>query len=1556
MDTPPFSSLSSTPNPSAAMPNIGARRWLRVALFVGLILLAQGTLAFLLTWVDPPRETLYRAIDLSQGHTHFTPDAWLAGHEVRPYPTKASKPLVSRKDAQASLAEFAKCGANQPLVLVVRAPAVQAESGHLILLPHDAAPDDLSTGLRLRDVLKQLKACPSHQKLLVLDLAPPAPSAWRGHVHHNLGTAIARELDALPDPGRLVLCSCAAGQTPYGSPDLGQSVFAHYLEEGLRGHADGYGANRDGRITVKELAAFVQARVERWTWHNRGDRQTPTLLGDASDFVIASVDPHAPPESAPNPIAREHPETLQWLWKERDTFYQTGRYPLASRRFQYRQARLQFVSRNDAAKVMASNLAWMRPPSGTSLDRAKLFAVMNAAQTPIAENAKNSFDEKWRVLQQQLADTRPTDAERIKNRFIEQMHGAAPGAELDAVVFAQAVADPRLDPGTLRLYDQLLHPTPQTLPRTAEGLRLRQLADLAMRVEVLAWPRDLVEAFLRCAELGEKAQRQFPYMPGYVNLLDEPMQARHDGEVRLLTRGYANPDEAKKSLTAASKQFEQLIKINERWRACEQVLDEALVDLPWYFEALEAMPELREHWLGAADAAAGLAATLEAKPSAKDWWFQTERQHTQVQQAGAAVVALRKGLEMLREPLTKDALAQLDRQCRAPEANAQVLRKAEAILSVAGPALPAGRRITLWKSALALSRRLNDEVMAQDRQDNELQRPTPFVENRKPNDEDESQRAESRSRCQLALLALAGVGDESLRPLRQKLERCQKEPNNPVPWCELGTRFTQVMAKDMPALYDQENSWRRRERLAWLMSPWEITGADRALISPTAEHRSLDQERQARWRADHQRYLARAFQTLNLESAGIVAARSFYAQGSAKHAVGAEAQVRFALTSAVEPLTQKQPYSHVWLEVTRQVPPGAFGPLELQIHRPDDVWLEAAPESATLPALLNSKEPRTLTHKVPLKLTRLPGAERTGLPPPLGVLIEARCDGKSWHHLVTAPIVPNTQLVQILISADPDEPAATLNDIRIRPGKVKQPHYFYVRNLTNRAQKVHVEIKAGEVLLHKSQKPLLVEPDGVRKILFDEAAGQITSLRGPLVMRVLDQDRQKVLHEKSMRVEVLPPSEYVKVAEATYDPGSGGNNRWAVQVQAARPVAGPAIAAQLVLPAQRIPGLLGVGGGTLHADVPAQAETPRVLFAENIRLTYAGQEEGPVYLHIDGVPRAFVYRTTFARAGDPTQARPDERPAVRIAAPPCVMSGVNCLVDVEVDNAAPGTKLEVALGRPDNNGGFKAELVREFTDAKKCRIDVETAKDALVFNGSIADWTATFDTRNIVGARDLQASLIDRAGKVIAQVRQPIVIDDSPPLARIVPLPAQAKKGSVLQVQAEGTDPESGIAQVIFFFGRPDKGEVPPGVPRFKGIPATRDRSFWMAALLIPPDYNGPLAISVQVVNHAGLASIDTVTLEITEREPGKTGLGQIHGKVTEGPRPQPNLLVTLLDQNGTEIGRTRTQADGSYAFGQLVPGRYRVICVKPESQRRAVLDVPVEPDRPVRADLALAL
>jgi Carboxypeptidase regulatory-like domain len=1436
MDTPSSVPLQSRPSPTFTLP-----RWLRVGVFVGLILLVQGMFAYLVSWVDPPRDPCFVSLR--------------AGGDC--------------KFAEA-LARLADIRANQPVVLYVSASAIQSESGRLCLLPSDASLDDPSTWLPLRDVLEKLKACPAKEKLLVLDLAPPIASAWLGYVYHDLAAAIPRELEAIADADRLVLCSCSPRQMPFHSAELDRSVFDYYVRRGLAGDADGYGDLRDGHITVKELTAFVQARVERWSLRVRGERQTPILHGAGGDFVLANIDPNAPRDGGLELRERDAPRA--------------------------------YGERRSGGPALSSE------PS-------------------FSEDTKRTFDAQWRVLEQQLASAKPADAERIKKRFVEEMRDKLPAAELDAVVFAQALANPRLDPGTIRLCDQLLHPTPQALPRTAGALRLRQLADLAMRVEVLAWPRDLVETLLRSTDVGEKSQHQIAYLPGYVDLLEEPALERHAGEVRLWTRGYSNLDDAKKLLTEAAQKFERLSRLNEKWRDAEKALAESLAELPWYFEAMEALPELRTPWEQTASSARALAEALKTSPDDKlPWLVRVERLAGQIDVAEKHAKNLQQHRQALHAPFAKDALARLEQQCRSPRGDADTLRNAEALLSVAAPVLNAEDRATLGHAAHLLSRRLHEEILALDRQDNGAQRCTPIAEHKASSRDEEPRRAAQRARWQLALFELAGLSQDRLLPLRRGIDCCREDANNPEPWCHLGAKFRQAM------------------------SPLDRGAAgDPAKDSPTVEHRRREQQRQARWLKDYHRYVARDYRGLNLESPGVAAARAFYGQKDAS--AEPEPHVRLNLTTSVEPLTEKQPYSHVWLEVTRQVPAGAFGPVELQFQRTDDVWLEVAPDSATLPALTESKESRTLTHKVPLKATRKPKAERTGLPPPLGFLVEARFEGRSYHHLVTVPIVPSTQELQILVSADPDEPATTLNEIHVRPGKVKQPHYVYVQNLTNRPQKVHVEIRSGQALLHKSQRLLTLEPDGVRKVSFDESS-RPTELHGSLVVRVLDQDRQKVLQERSLRVEVLSPHEYVKVAEALYEPG----NKWAVQVQASRSVVGPAIAAQLVLPVQRIPGLMGIGGGTLHVELPTQLQSPRILFAEKLRMVHAVEEEGPVYLHIDGVPRAFVYRTTFSRTGQPNQPRPDDRPAVRLMAPPCVMAGVNCLVDVEVDNAPRGCKLEIALGRAFEDNSFKAEIVREFTDAKKRRIDLEASKDALVFAATIDDWTATFDTRAIVGARAVRARLIDAGGKELSQAGQGILIDDSPPIARIAPTPAQVKKGTALQVQAQAADPESGVAQVVFFFGRPDKGEIPLSAPRFKAAPANREATQWSATLPIPADHKGALAISIQVINHAGMATIDTVTLEVTDREPGKTGLGEIRGKVVEGPRPQPNLTVILTDERGKELARTRTQADGSYVFAQVAPGRYRVVCVKPESQRRAILGVIVEPDRMARADLALSL
>ncbi|MBI2808295.1 MAG: carboxypeptidase regulatory-like domain-containing protein [Planctomycetes bacterium] len=1519
-------------------------RRIRIATLLALIFVVQGGLAYLLTWIDPPRGLTFVSIRIDTYQNISLPTRRHFGAEdIAKNFASAEVAGTTRQAILARLDALAQVREGEPVVVYLGAMALHADGADVCLLPSDANLHEPATWLPLREVLAKMKKCPAKEKLLILDWSALPDAARLGRFHHDIAAALPRELDAVPDGNLVVLSACAAGQQPHFSAELGTGVFSYYLQEALRGRADGYGGARDRRVSVKEVAAFLRARVDRWAGHNRGVRQTPTLFGAAVDFTLAQVDAVASRPGSRAVPAREYPEAVRAAWQVRDHLWHSERDRLMPVAFQTHQAALLRMERSGALEP------WTPGPIPA--------APGNADKESRGRDIRKTLEERWRLLDQQLVGARPADVERIKKQFIADLHAEFAPADLDAPVFAHALADGRLDPGMLRLCDHLVHPGANPMPRSAETLRLRQVADLAMRVEVQAWSRDLVAQVLRTTRISERALRQRAYLPGYVELLAEPSHTRHAGEVRLWSPGYSNAGDARRMLLTAAEQFERLENLNARWRKCQDVLTWALAELPWYTDALECLTELREPWRQSTIAARALSEALQETPAKRlPWLIRVERLAEQLERAETQAQTLARHQQALHAPFASDALARLRRQCQSPQGDAQTRLAAEAILSVAAPVLPAEERVALWPALQVLSHRLNDETLALDRKDDDAEQVTP-THSLKPSAPDEAAR---RAQWQLNLLEMAGLADADLQPLRMGVDQCKRAPQPILALCELGARFRQVSGREIAKHDPTINPGSGPAGVAWLrpllcLEPgWRADAQARLPMVNRADPMKATQA----WLEAHDGYLARDFAGLNLNSPGIEAARLYFNrdvkdQANEKHS---QAFVRMKVSSAVEPLSEKQPYAHAWLEVTREVPPGPCGPVELRIHRADDAWLEIAPDAVTLPAAGASKVRRVVTSKVPIKITRRAKAERTGFPPPLGFLVEAIFAGQSWHHLVNVPIVPDTRELQILVSADPDEPTTTLNTIRVRPGNVKQPHYVYLRNLTNRMKKVRVEVRAGDTLVQKS-RIVALNPDATGKIAFDDTSASVPiELRSPITVRVLDSDGKKVYEERSLPVEVLSPRMYVQVRDPSYEPGLPGVNKWSAQVQTIKTVLGPAIAARLVLPVERIPGLMGVGGGTLQVELPTNTTGQRTLFAERLNLLPTAIEDGPVYLHIDGVPRAFVYRTRFSRGGAPTIPTVDRRPAVRLIAPPCVMAGVNCLVDLEVDNAPTGTRLEVALGRLLDDGTFKAEVVRDFANAKKQRVGMATTKDALIFDASIGDWTAFFDTRHAVGPRALRARLLDAKGKQIAQAEQSMVIDDSPPIALIAPTPPQVQRGTVLQMKAQGVDPQSGVAQVVFFLGQPEKGEVPVAATRFKAIPANRELTQWHAPLFVPADHKGPLAISVQVVNHAGMASIDTVTVDVTAGEPGKTGLGEIRGIVMEGPRVQPKLLVTLVNADGKEVARTHTLADGTYVFRQLAPGKYRVICVKPESQRRAVVNATVGPDRVTKTNLTLAL
>ncbi len=508
-----------------------------------------------------------------------------------------------------------------------------------------------------------------------------------------------------------------------------------------------------------------------------------------------------------------------------------------------------------------------------------------------------------------------------------------------------------------------------------------------------------------------------------------------------------------------------------------------------------------------------------------------------------------------------------------------------------------------------------------------------------------------------------------------------------------------------------------------------------------------------------------------------------------------------------------------------------------------------------------------------------------------------------------------------------------------------------MRNVTVLAQ-------MGDGPLHKVQVEL--NPEETKRVRFADAplpADGLPEAAGTLLLRVLDVQTTNLLDQKQLRVEVDSPASYVRVGDLRYVPlSTGGLGKLSVNLQTAKPVSGPKIRAELILDAKRLRGY--AGAGTFQGELlPAEAAPSLTLIADKIRLTAASSAQGPVYVTVDGVERAFQYQATLTRQGPALTFPAETRPSVRWRVAPFVKAAADIAFPIEVDNAPVGSSLEVNLGRgtPDR---FEPELTSRFArrQARTAWILAQGKDGALVFDARVSDWHIAWNTRYVVGQRLLRARLLDAQGKEITRASQYVTIDNDPPtLTRLIDVPAKLPRGTPLKLQAHALDPESGIAQVVFFVGQPHNERIPANLPTIVATPMDAAKNTWSAEIPLPKDKTGPTAITAQFTNGVGLVTYRTASLELTDKDPAE-GLGHIRGKVLEGSRVQPGLEVILRNERGTEVGRTKTKPDGSFIFEGVEPGAYVIHCVKPDSGRRADVSTTVSPNQTSTHDLALSL
>lgn len=158
-------------------------------------------------------------------------------------------------------------------------------------LPHDVLyperVEELRTkGIPSEQIQELVMQIGARKVLLFIDacksgFAAQAFSATRGIDERQ---ALARLAYA---NGVHIMASSQKDQLATEVKELGHGVFTYTLLEGLNGIADG--APKDGVVTVKELQAYVEARLPELSLKYRTERQYPVAVSQGMDFPLAAA-------------------------------------------------------------------------------------------------------------------------------------------------------------------------------------------------------------------------------------------------------------------------------------------------------------------------------------------------------------------------------------------------------------------------------------------------------------------------------------------------------------------------------------------------------------------------------------------------------------------------------------------------------------------------------------------------------------------------------------------------------------------------------------------------------------------------------------------------------------------------------------------------------------------------------------------------------------------------------------------------------------------------------------------------------------------------------------------------------------------------------------------------------------------------------------------------------------------------------------------------------------------------------------------------------------------
>lgn len=199
--------------------------------------------------------------------------------------TKLNEVFGIESNYQGKLYKWVRPGKSKIFIYYVGHGAPDQHTGEGYFVPVDANPQYISTsGYKLSTFYENLSKIPATQKTVVIDACFSGSSA-NGQLLKGVSGLTAR-LKSEPKATiatDLLLTSAGMDQVASWYPEKGHSLFTYFFLKGIQGDAD---SNKDGKITMGEMKAWLNDQVPYMARRLTGNEQQPVIMGKDGDELV----------------------------------------------------------------------------------------------------------------------------------------------------------------------------------------------------------------------------------------------------------------------------------------------------------------------------------------------------------------------------------------------------------------------------------------------------------------------------------------------------------------------------------------------------------------------------------------------------------------------------------------------------------------------------------------------------------------------------------------------------------------------------------------------------------------------------------------------------------------------------------------------------------------------------------------------------------------------------------------------------------------------------------------------------------------------------------------------------------------------------------------------------------------------------------------------------------------------------------------------------------------------------------------------------------------------